>query len=99
MKKNPVLGKHSHNNRETKEGAMLRLIREVRKLSQIDVAQLINSKSIEVDHFENGRKFVTDAEIETFLKCYNVSKKDFDTLMSFKVINRQIVQHFVTQSH
>lgn len=98
MKKNPVLGKHSHNNRDSKEGATLRLIREVRKLSQIDVAQLLKVKSLEVDHYENGRKFVTDAEIEKLLACYKVSRKDFDTLMGFKVLNRQIVNHYIIQA-
>ena len=42
---NPLKGKHVHNNRESKEGQVLRFIREVRKLSLKDVAKKINLKA------------------------------------------------------
>ncbi|MBY0416051.1 MAG: helix-turn-helix domain-containing protein [Bdellovibrionales bacterium] len=96
MKKDPTLGKHSHNNRESKEGQVLRFIREARKLSLIDVAGKLSMKSMEVDHFENGRKFYTVADIEKFLECYAVKKVDFENLMRLKIINRQIVNHFLS---
>jgi transcriptional regulator with XRE-family HTH domain len=97
MKKNPMLGKHSHNNRDSKEGQVLRFIREARKLSLTEVASKLNIKSLEIDHFENGRKFYTESEVEKFLQCYNFSKKDFATLMELKILNKQLVNHFITK--
>ena len=93
--KNPLLGKHSHNNRESREGQILRLIREIRKLSQLDVAAKMNVKALDVDHYENGRKFYTEAEVESFLKCYDFKKENFQALMNLKIINKQLVNHFI----
>ena len=39
MKHNPMIGKHVHNNRESKEGQVFRFMREARKLSLKDVAE------------------------------------------------------------
>jgi transcriptional regulator with XRE-family HTH domain len=97
MKKNPLLGKHSHNNRDSKEGQVLRFIREARKLSLTDVAVKLNMKSLEIDHFENGRKFYSPEDVDKFLKCYDFSKADFDSLMTLKVLNKQLVNHFITK--
>lgn len=97
MVKNPLLGKHSHNNRESKEGQVLRFIREARKLSLTDVAAKINIKALDIDHFENGRKFYKEEDVHMFLKCYNFKIEDFKTLMNMKVLNKQIVNHFITR--
>lgn len=97
MKKNPLLGKHSHNNRDSKEGQILRFVREARKLSLTDVSAKLNIKSLEIDHFENGRKFYSVEDVSKFLECYNFSKKDFDSLMELKILNKQLVNHFITK--
>lgn len=95
MKKNPLLGKHSHNNRESLEGMVLRLVRESKKLSLKDVSQKINLKVAAIDHFENGRKFYTDEDIEQFLKCYEFSLEDFKLLLDIKNLNKQVINHFL----
>ena len=77
MKKNPLLGKHSHNNRESLEGTAMRLLREYKKLSLIDVGLKMNMKAAVVDHFENGRKFYTTDDITKFLECYDFSPEYF----------------------
>ena len=95
--KNPLLGKHSNNNRESREGEILRFIRESLKLSAQDVAVKMNLKAMEVNHFENGRKFYTSEDIEKFLKCYEFKKEDFKSLMELKVVNKQLVNHFISK--
>lgn len=95
--KNGALGKHSHNNRDSRQGQILRFVREARKLSLKDVAAKMNLKALEVDHFENGRKFYTEDDINKFLACYNFKMTDFQEIMQFKVLNKQIVNHFVTK--
>lgn len=95
MKKNPQLGKHSHNNRESLEGEALRLIRESKKLSLKDVALKMNLKASVIDHFENGRKFYTEEDIQLFLKCYDFGAEDFKALLEIRPLNKQIVNHFL----
>ncbi len=92
---NPMIGKHVHNNRESKEGQILRFVREVRKLSLKDVAVKMSLKAQDIDHYENGRRFYTPAEIDTFLKIYEFSQEDFKVLLEMKVINKQIVNHYM----
>lgn len=95
MKKNPLLGKHSRNNRESLEGLALRLIRESKKLSLKDVALKMDLKVATIDHFENGRKFYTPEDIEKFLSCYDFTMENFKALMLLKPFNKQIVNHFL----
>lgn len=95
MKKNPLLGKHSHNNRESLEGETLRLIRESLKMSLKDVALKMNLKVAEIDHFENGRKFYTEDDILKFLSCYSFTLEDFKAVMALRPYNKQIVNHFL----
>ena len=97
MKKNPILGKHSHNNRDSREGQVLRFIRETRKLSLQDVALRLGLKSIEIDHFENGRKFYSHEDVDNFIQCYEFSKVNFKTIMELKILNKQLVNHFLTK--
>ena len=98
MIKNPLLGKHSHNNRDSKEGQVLRFIREARKLSLTDVAAKINLKALDIDHFENGRKFYKEDDLQKFLDCYNFNKEDFKKLLDLKILNKQLVNHFITKT-
>ncbi len=93
MVKNPLLGKHSHNNRESREGMVLRLIRESKKLSLKDVALKINLKVATIDHLENGRKFYKDEDILLFLNCYAFTLENFKILLEMKNLNKQIVNH------
>lgn len=95
--KNPTSGKHSHNNRDSREGQVLRFIREARKLSLKDVAVKMNLKALDIDHFENGRKFYNADDINKFLACYNFSQENFKEIMEFKILNRQMVNHFVSK--
>ena len=92
---NPMIGKHVHNNRESKEGQILRFVREVRKLSLTDVAVKIQLKAMDIDHYENGRRFYTPEEIDMFLNLYQFKKEDFVYLMSLKVVSKQIVNHYM----
>lgn len=98
MKHNPMIGKHVHNNRESKEGQILRYVREVRKLSLKDVADKIQLKAMDIDHYENGRRFYTPEEIDLFLKTYDFDKEDFKTLLEMKLINKQIVNHYMIKN-
>lgn len=97
MVKDPKLGKHSHNNRESREGMILRLVREFKKLSLLDVATKLNLKAASVDHFENGRKFYTENDLEIFLTFYQLDKKDFETLLNVKIINKSIINNYLMQ--
>jgi transcriptional regulator with XRE-family HTH domain len=94
MIKNPVLGKHSHNNRESREGEVFRLIREYRKLSLKDVAKIMNCKAQEIDHLENGRKFYNENDTAKYLDVYGVSRESFSALLAFKILNKQLVNHY-----
>lgn len=93
-----MIGKHIHNNRESKEGQILRLVREVRKLSLKDVAQKIQLKAMDIDHYENGRRFYTSTEIDMFLKLYQLNVEDFNALMELKVVTKQIVNHYMIRN-
>jgi transcriptional regulator with XRE-family HTH domain len=95
VKKNPQLGKHSHNNRESLEGTALRLIREAMKFSLRDVSLKMNLKEAEINHFENGRKFYTEDDIAKFLNCYNLSMENFKNVMAIKPLNKQVVNLFL----
>ncbi len=94
MIKNSKGQKPPHNIRESKEGQILRLIREFKKLSLKDVATKLNLKVADINHLENGRKFYTAQEIDQFLACYEISQEDFKMLMSYKIINKIMVNHF-----
>jgi transcriptional regulator with XRE-family HTH domain len=99
MKHNPMIGKHVHNNRESREGQVLRFIREARKLSLKDVADKLKMKSMDVDHFENGRRFYKPEDVEMFLQCYSFAMEDFKALMELKVLNKQVVNHIIIQNN
>jgi len=88
MKQNPFNGTQS------KEGQLLRFIREVRKLSLKDVAAKVQMKALEVDHLENGRRFYTPEEIDLFLAVYQFPKENFNELLGLKILNKQIVNHY-----
>lgn len=90
-----MLGKHSHNNRESLEGIIFKLIREAKKLSLKDVADKMNLKVAVICHFENGRKFYKDEDIQDFLKCYEFSMNNFNALREKKNLNKKIVNHFL----
>lgn len=95
MKNNTAPGKHSQNNRESKEGQILRFIREIRKLSLKDVAEKTPLKAMDIDHYENGRRFYSPQDIDMFLNLYQFNKENFEALLEMKVINKQIVNHYI----
>lgn len=91
----PLKSKHSQNNRESREGQVLRFIREARKLSLKEVGTMLGFREIDIDHFENGRRFYTTEEIEKFLQCYHLSQEHFTSLMNLKLLNKQLVNHYL----
>lgn len=95
MAHNPMIGKHAHNNRESKEGQVLRFIREYRKLSLTDVGTKVNLKAQHIDHFENGRRFYTPNEIEMFLNLYGFKNEHFKEILGMKVLNRATFNLYV----
>ena len=95
MIKNPKLGKHTHNNRESKIGLVLRLVREAKRYSMQDIAKKLDLKVADIDHLENGRKFYTEADVEKFLECLELKKTDYQALLDMKVITKSIVNHFL----
>ncbi len=95
MAHNPMIGKHAHYNRESKEGQILRFVREARKLSLKDVADKINLKAMNIDHYENGRRFYTPEEIDMFLKIYDFDHEHFKVLLEMKLLNRAIFNLYV----
>lgn len=95
MAHNPMIGKHAHNNRESKEGQVLRYIREHRKLSLKDTAEKINLKAQDVDHFENGRRFYKASDIEMFLKIYEFEMSHFKAILEMKLLNRSTFNLYV----
>ena len=97
MPKNPLLGKHSHNNRESREGEIFKHIREAKKLTLQEAAALMNMKTIDVYHFENGRKFFKEEDVNKFLASYKFSQDDFKQIMGFKILNRQMINHFISK--
>lgn len=92
-----MIGKHAHNNRESKVGLVLRFVREFRKLSLKDVAEKTNLKAQDIDHFENGRRFYTPEDIEMFLALYNFSQEHYQALLEMKILNRSIFNLYVIQ--
>ncbi|MBC7538137.1 MAG: helix-turn-helix transcriptional regulator [Bacteriovorax sp.] len=83
-----MISKHVHNNRESKEVQILRYAREVCKLSLKVVADKIQLKAMDIDHYENGRRFYTPEELDMFLKMYEFDKEDFKSLLEMKMINK-----------
>ena len=59
----------------TREGRVLKTLRQSRKLSMRDVAELIGKSNTFVCHAENGRLDLTKIYIENFLRAYGYSKK------------------------
>ena len=98
MIKDKSLGKHSHNNRESRIGLALKFIREAHKLSLKEVALKVNLKVADIDHFENGRKFYSNEDINKFLTCYQFSQEKFNALVELKVLNKQLVNHFLLKA-
>ena len=48
-----------------------------------------------IDHFENGRKYYSEEDIIMFLKNYSFSQENFKSLLNFKILNKQLVNHFI----
>ncbi len=97
MKNDHSSGKHSHNNRESREGLALKLLRETNKLSLKDVAKLTQIKAVNIDHFENRRKFYSSQDIDLFLGVYQFSRENFNHLLQMNVINRKNVNHYLAK--
>lgn len=74
----------------SREGQILRFMREERKLSLPAVALKTGIKASVIDHLENGRKNLTEKEIETFLNCYNYEKEILSELLEIKLLNKQM---------
>ena len=97
MFNNQKPGKHANNNRESLEGKVLALIREYRKLSQLEVAEGLGIKKATIDHFENGRKFYTSEDIHLFLNYYNISQDDFNHLLKMQNLKKTTLNHYLME--
>jgi transcriptional regulator with XRE-family HTH domain len=75
-------------NIKSREGLVLRFMREERKLSLPTVALSTGIKASVIDHMENGNKILTEKDIELFLQSYDFSKEVFTELMAVKLLNK-----------
>lgn len=66
----------------TKEAALLKRLREFRKLSMPQVAQMIGKSVSWISHVENGRMDVTSDHIHMLLPVYGQTQKSFDAYLS-----------------
>jgi len=73
--------RRSDTRNNTREGRVLKTLRQSRKLSMRDAAELIGKSNTLVCHAENGRLDLTEVYIEDFLRAYGYSKKYFDQLI------------------
>ena len=74
---------------KSREGLVLRFMREERKLSLPTVALKTGIKASVIDHMENGNKLLTEKDIELFLLSYEFTKEVFMELMAVKLLNKQ----------
>lgn len=74
---------------KSREGLVLRFMREERKLSLPTVALKTGIKASVIDHMENGNKLLTEKDIELFLLNYKFSQKIFSELVAVKLLNKQ----------
>jgi transcriptional regulator with XRE-family HTH domain len=76
------------------KGQILRFMREEKKLSLPTVAQKTGIKASIIDHFENGRRPLTESDIQTFLACYEFTVQNISELMEIKLLNKQAANHY-----
>jgi len=67
---------------ETKEGRLLKYLRESRNLSVRKAGKILGVSESSVCHAENGRKDLTPKLIEQFLIAYGYERSEFDELLS-----------------
>ena len=67
---------------ETKEGRLLKYLRESRNLSVRKAGKLLGVSESSVCHAENGRKDLTPKLIEQFLIAYGYERSEFDELLN-----------------
>ena len=73
---------------------VLRFMREKRKLTLLYVGKELGIKPKIIDHMENGRRIVTDTEIQLFLDCYNYSLDVFQEMLKIKPLNKRAANHY-----
>lgn len=81
MKMKKVKTRRSDTKLVTKEGTLLKYLRESRSLSMRKAASVIGVSEATINHSENGRKDLTDELITRFLKAYGYSKKEFKRML------------------
>lgn len=85
-------------NTDSPQSLALRFMREKRQMSLVVVAQRTGLKAKIIDHLENGRKIITDSDIELLLECYEYSREVFEELIALKPLNKKTVNHYFIKS-
>ncbi len=78
-------------NQNSRQGMVLRFIREEKKLSLPIVAKIVGIKAAAIDHMENGRKIITEKDVQLFLNCYGISQNIFLEILEIKLLTKHAV--------
>ena len=73
---------------------LVHLVIEKRQLSLVSVAKKIGIKAEIIDHMENGRRIITDEEIQIFLEHYNYSLEVFNEMLKIKPLTKNTTNHY-----
>ena len=71
---------------ETKEGKLLKYLRESRHLSVRSAGKIVGLSDSTVSHAEHGRCDLTPKLINTFLEAYGYTRTQFDQMLRGEVI-------------
>lgn len=71
---------------ETKEGKLLKYLRESRNLSVRAVGRIMETSESTVCHSENGRRDLTQEIIVSFLEVYGYSFEEFEKMLRGDII-------------
>ncbi len=72
----------------------LKFMREKKKLTLHFVGKEVGIKPKDIDHIENGRRTVIEAEINNFLGCYGYSRDVFNQMLEIKPLTKQAANHY-----
>lgn len=71
---------------ETKEGRLLKYLRESRNLSVRDAGRIMGISNSTVSHTENGRRDVNREIVEKFLEAYGYSYEEYERMFSGEIV-------------
>ncbi len=73
---------------------VLRFMREKRKLSLLDVGKKTGIKPKDIDYMENGKKIISEDQLQIFLKCYRFSFEVYSELLALNPLNKLAANHY-----